>query len=183
MKSVIPSDEPLTPGIIYVLIAGLSGSVLTRTRAFPIRWLAPPLFTIISAPFFLPKTSANIRSYLSRVEDAHMPELAREHDRLNARVGSLWNQSVQTVSGAGDQAKGWTERAVQTVEDSTGLRVGAGIRKAQEVAAGDIKKRVDEAKALRENKTETVGYVVEQKPVAEIVRPVEGDRKPAPRLI
>ena len=44
-----------------------------------------------------------------------MPELAREHDRLNARVGSLWNQSVNTVSGAGEQAKGWSKKAVQTV--------------------------------------------------------------------
>ncbi|KAI9639406.1 apolipo protein O-domain-containing protein [Dioszegia hungarica] len=183
VKSVVPSDEPLIPGAIYVLIAGLTGSVLTRTRAFPIRWLAPPIFTIAAAPYFLPKTSANIRSYLSRVEDAHMPELAREHDRLNARVGSLWNQSVNTVSGAGEQAKGWSKKAVQTVEDTTGLRVGESIRKAQEVAAGEVKKRVEEAKMLREKKVETVGYVVEQKPVAEIVRPVEGEQKPVSRVI
>lgn len=183
MKSVLPSDESLTPGIIYVLIAGLTGSVLTRTRAFPIRWLTPPLFTVLAAPYFLPKTSHNVRAYLSRVEDAHMPELAREHDRLNARLGSMWNSSVQTVSGAGDQAKGWSKKAVQTVEDKTGLRVGEGIRKAQEVAAGEVKKRVDEAKSLREKKMETVGYVVEQKPVAEIVRPVQEEQKPVSRVI
>jgi organizing structure protein 2 len=112
-----------------------------------------------------------------------MPELAREHDRLNARVGSLWNQSVNTVSGAGEQAKGWSKKAVQTVEDTTGLRVGESIRKAQEVAAGEVKKRVEEAKMLREKKVETVGYVVEQKPVAEIVRPVEGEQKPVSRVI
>jgi organizing structure protein 2 len=112
-----------------------------------------------------------------------MPELAREHDRLNARIGSLWNSSVQTVNGAGDQARGWGQRAVQTVEDTTGLRVGEGIRKAQEVAASEVRKRVEEAKALREKKVETVGYVVEQKPVAEIVRPVEEEQKPVTRLI
>jgi organizing structure protein 2 len=113
-----------------------------------------------------------------------MPEIAREHDRLNARVGSLWRNSVDSVSGAGEKARGMTERAVQTVEDTTGLRVGAGIKKAQEAAATDVKRRVEEAKALREKKVETVGYVVEQRPVAEIVRPVGGEQeKPVSRLI
>lgn len=32
VKSVIPKDEPLTPGILYVGVAGLAGSVLARNR-------------------------------------------------------------------------------------------------------------------------------------------------------
>jgi hypothetical protein len=30
VKSVLPKDEPLTPGILYVGVAGLAGSVLAR---------------------------------------------------------------------------------------------------------------------------------------------------------
>lgn len=32
VKSVIPKDEALTPGILYVGVAGLAGSVLARNR-------------------------------------------------------------------------------------------------------------------------------------------------------
>lgn len=32
VKSVIPKDEPLTPGILYIGVAGLAGSVLARNR-------------------------------------------------------------------------------------------------------------------------------------------------------
>lgn len=108
--------------------------------------------------------------------------MARSHDDLNRQIGGAWRQSVSAVSGAGEQAKGWSKKAVQRVEDTTGLRVGEGMRKAQEVASGEVRRRVEEARSLKEGKTETVGYVVEQRPVAEIVRPVEG-KKPADRLI
>jgi hypothetical protein len=32
VKSVIAKDEPLTPGILYIGVAGLAGSVLARNR-------------------------------------------------------------------------------------------------------------------------------------------------------
>jgi organizing structure protein 2 len=32
VKSVLPKDEPLTPGILYVGVAGLAGSVFARNR-------------------------------------------------------------------------------------------------------------------------------------------------------
>jgi organizing structure protein 2 len=171
----LPADESLTPGGIYVLISGLTGSVLTRTRSLPIRWLAPPLFALASAPYFLPKTSSNIRAYLSRVENAHFPELAAEHDKLNAQVSSTWNRLQGQVGGAGEAAKGWGERAARGVEDATGLKV-ANVR-------GEVLRRVDEAKAqakaIRDQglpkegeRLERVGVIVEQRPVAEIVAPV-----------
>lgn len=180
VQSILPADEPLTPGAIYVLISGLTGSVLTRTRSLPIRFLAPPLFALAAAPYFLPKTSHNIRSYLSRVEDAHMPELAASHDRLNAQVASTWNQVRGQVGGASETAKGWGERAARGVEDATGLKVAS--------VQGEVMRRVDEAKAkakeIREQglpregeRLERVGVVVEQRPVAEIVAPVGAGAK------
>ncbi|ORY32828.1 apolipo protein O-domain-containing protein, partial [Naematelia encephala] len=172
VKQILPRDEPLTPGIIYVLIAGLSGSVLTRTRSFPIRWLTPPLLTLAAMPYFLPKTSHNIRQYLSDVEDHHFPAFAAEHDRIFSTAVAHSQMTLDRLGGLRDKAREAAEKAGRKVEDATGLKVG------------DVVSRIDREKERLEaaseqqlsksgQKMEVVGYVVEQKPIAEIVAPVQ----------
>ncbi|ORX35784.1 apolipo protein O-domain-containing protein [Kockovaella imperatae] len=184
VKSVLPKDESLTPGIIYVLIAGLTGSVLTRTRAFPIRFLAPPLLTLAAMPYFLPRTSHNLRAYLSDVEDKHFPEIGASHDQLNARLAMHWDMLTNRLGSATQDAKGWGERAVQGIENSTGLRVGDAVQRGREKVAAEREKLKTMVPVTADGAAsfETVGYVVEARPVAEIVRPVE-DPKPEKRMV
>lgn len=176
VKSVVAQDEPLTPGIIYVLIAGLTGSVITRNRSFPLRWLAPPLFTVAAAPYFLPKTSHNIRAYLSDLEDKHFPELAARQDRFLSTASSHMEMTLDRLRGAEEGARVWGAKAVEGVENATGLRVADAVRKGQD----KVEKEKAKLQGIAEQKLETVGYVVEQRPVAEIVRPAEEDKASAP---
>lgn len=169
VKSVLPPDEPLTPGIIYVLIAGLTGSVLSRTRAFPIRFLAPPLFTLAAMPYFLPKTAHNLRQYLSNVEDQRFPDLAARHDSLNANLEMHWEMVRNRVSGAGQGMERWSRSAVEGIERGTGLKVGDVVKRGQ-ATVDQLRERVEGGG--KGTQYERVGYVVEQTPVAEIVRPV-----------
>jgi organizing structure protein 2 len=173
---VLPKDESLTPGIIYVLIAGLSGSVLTRTRAFPVRWLTPPVFALAAMPYFLPKTSHNLRNYLSDVEDKYVPELAQRHDSVNAGLSNHWEMLKDRLGSASQKAEGWGNQAVRGIESSTGLRVGDAIKKGQEKVEQQRQKMEGGIRMPAEGvKVQTVGYVVETKPVAEIVAPVSAD--------
>lgn len=167
----MPRDEALTPGIIYVLIAGLTGSVISRTRAFPIRFLTPPLFTVLAMPYFLPKTSHNIRQYLSEVEDKQFPEFAARHDQIMATSESHFQQLKDRVGGAGQDVGKWGKNAVEGIERNTGLKVGDVVRRGQE-AAGKVRNELERKAPPAGTQVERVGYVVEQKPVAELVRPV-----------
>lgn len=169
IKSILPKDESLTPGLIYVLVAGLSGSVLTRTRAFPIRWLTPPLFTLIAMPYFLPKTAHNLRNYLSEVEDKHFPEFAMRHDQFNSNAETHTAQLFNRVGNWSKEANKLGDKAMRGIEDSTGLKVGDLVRKAERERA-----RVEEKVQIGSEPVpvKTVGYVVESRPVAEIVAPV-----------
>ena len=80
MKSLVAPDEPLTPGILYVGVATLTGSVLARNRIFW-RLTLPPALFILSLNHFLPKTSHNVSSYLGSLEDAHFPAFTRSRRR------------------------------------------------------------------------------------------------------
>lgn len=183
VKQIVPTDESLTPGIIYVLVAGLTGSVLSRTRSFPVRFLAPPIFATAALPYFLPKTAHNLRKYISDVEDKHCPEFAARHDHFNQALELHWHMGVDKLRGAGDEARQWTSKAVDGVESATGLKVGEAVRISQE-RVEDVKEaaraKVAEVKAAAQSVAPTpepvqvqkIATVIEQKPIAEIVVPV-----------
>ncbi|WVN88389.1 uncharacterized protein L203_103596 [Cryptococcus depauperatus CBS 7841] len=174
VKSVLPHDEYLTPGIIYVLVASLSGSVLTRTRSLPVRFLAPPLFTLLAFPYFLPKTSHNIRGYFSKLEDKYFPEFAAKHDHFVqtgvAHSSMLWSR----LGNATEDAREWGHNAVEGMEKTTGLKLGEAMSKVERERLEQEKQKAIAAPVQR---FETVGYVVEQKPVAEVVVPVESQQQ------
>ncbi len=120
-------------------------------------------------PLFLPKTSHNIRTYLSDVEDEYFPDFAAGHDQFLANATTHTGQFLDRFGRVGEEAKGLGRRAVKGVENATGLKVGEAVRRGQE--------RVEREKERLERdphvgQVEMVGYVVEQRPVAEIVVPV-----------
>ncbi|KAL1411425.1 hypothetical protein Q8F55_002381 [Vanrija albida] len=148
VKQIVSPDEPLVPGLIYVAVAGLTGSVLTRTRAFPIRFLAPPVFAAIALPYFLPKTAHNLRQYISDAEDKHIPEFAEKHDRINSALELHWQLALDKLRGAGNDVSTWSNKAVEGVESATGLKMAEAVRVGQErveAATARAKREVERA--------------------------------------
>lgn len=163
----MPKDESLTPGIIYVLVAGLTGSVLTRTRAFPLRFLAPPTFALVALPYFLPKTAHNLRTYVSNLEDKYTPEFATKHDEFNANLELHWQLIQDRLHGVGHEARQWSSKAAQGVESATGLRVSDAARRGRQ-ELHEAKSKVAQATASLREKAQPEGAVVAE-PVAERV--------------
>lgn len=123
VKSIISPDERLTPGLLYVGVATLSGTILARNRFLPTRLLLPPAFLIVSANHFLPKTSANLTSYFASLEDAYFPAFAQKHEVANAHTKMTWERiKDSTQNGRAWMNKG-AEKAVHTVQELTGLKL------------------------------------------------------------
>ncbi|KAG8688337.1 hypothetical protein FRC08_011488, partial [Ceratobasidium sp. 394] len=80
IKSLISPEEPVTPGILYVGVAALSGSVYARGRSLPTRLLLPPALFVGALNYFLPKTTHNVNAYLAGLERAHLPAVADQHE-------------------------------------------------------------------------------------------------------
>jgi organizing structure protein 2 len=124
---LIPNEESITPGILYVGVATLAGSVFTRYRSFPIRVLTPPLFLIGSLNYFLPKTAHNVSQYYLELESKHLPQSVREQ-RENAL--RLYRQSLGSAKVNLEKAKEESSKLVNkglaSVEQGTGLKVGSG---------------------------------------------------------
>ncbi|KAF3922015.1 hypothetical protein ABW20_dc0105750 [Dactylellina cionopaga] len=109
------SGETIIPGVIFVAISAMAGSVLARRRIFPIRWLTPVVTGVAASWYFLPETSRNVGDLAWKWEQK-VPQVAETHMTIRNGVEDGW----KTASGSYKQARGYVEdstaRARKTIE-------------------------------------------------------------------
>ncbi|KAM0747798.1 hypothetical protein T439DRAFT_382889 [Meredithblackwellia eburnea MCA 4105] len=62
VRALVPENEPLTPGVFYVGVATLAGSILTSKGNFVFRLMGPSVFFVGTVTYFFPRTAARFRS-------------------------------------------------------------------------------------------------------------------------
>lgn len=123
VKSLIAPDEPLTPGLLYVGVASLTGSILARNRSVFSRVLLPPTFLYLSFKYFLPKTTQNVSAYAGSLEEAHFPALAQKHAVAIAHSRMTWERLREAGVGGRDKLQDGLGGAVRKFQELTGLKV------------------------------------------------------------
>lgn len=93
VKALIAPDEPLTPALLYVGVASLSGSILARNRSVLTRVILPPTFLFLSFKYFLPKTTQNISEYAGSLKEEHFPLSVQKHAAVTtAHSHMIWQR-------------------------------------------------------------------------------------------
>jgi organizing structure protein 2 len=175
---LVAPDEPLTPGALYVAVATLTGSVIARNRSILARAFLPSALLILSAHQFLPKTTHNIRSYASDLEDTYTPGLSHVHETGKAHTAMAVARVQESLTDGYTAAERSLGRLLGRVQDTTGLKVQDastwGRRAAEDVkhsadgVVAKVKERVIAAEGEAKVKaTEIVNAVKHQVAVAE----------------
>jgi MICOS complex subunit MIC26 len=99
------SGEKLMPGVIYVLVAAMAGSIVTRNRTIFLRATAPLALGIGAANYVLPNTTHNIADLAWKYEQ-RFPALAEAHTNAYNRTEKFFST-----------AKAHTQMSVQIVDD------------------------------------------------------------------
>lgn len=190
VKDLIPKDEPMTPGLLYVGIATLTGSVLGRSRewetlnlnrdgtahthgifdagAAPIRVLLPPTALVLSLAYFLPKTFANVSDYTSSLEATYAPSLHSQRRELQQSLSKSLGAASNTYSSTKESLSQNVRWARKEVEHKTGLKVGENTSQQSSVptiveqAKGAFSRIQDETKKLGDKASGVVEGVVEE---------------------
>ena len=123
VKALIAPDEPLTPALLYVGVASLSGSILARNRSVFTRFLLPPTFFLLSFKYFLPKTTQNVSEYAGSLEEEHFPSLAQKHAVAIAHSHMTWERVRASGISGRDKVQGGLGSAARKVQELTGLKV------------------------------------------------------------
>ena len=175
MKSIVAPEEPLTPGLLYVGVSALTGSILARNRSIFMRFALPPTLLLLSFDHFLPKTYHNLSSYLSSLEDKYLPAVAEKHDIAKAHTVMTWERVREATKDGRATLGGGVESVVHKAQGATGLKFtevlgwGRGVSDRALVAAKEI---AEQAKEVEQK----VEHVVEEK-VAEVTHQVEEQGK------
>lgn len=123
VKSLIPASEPLTPGLLYVGVATLAGSIFTRYRAFPIRMLTPPLALVVSLNVFNPHLASNLGEYYTNIEQKYAPALTQQRRSWQHQAKKYLDSTTTNIHQLKDRTEQGVRSGLQSVEQSTGLRV------------------------------------------------------------
>jgi len=151
VKSIVAPDEPLTPGLLYVGIATLTGSILARNRFLPTRLLLPPVFLLTSAQHFLPKTTHNLSAYFGSLEERFLPSVAEKHDIAKAHSRMAWERVKEATKDGRGQVDKAASVAVDKVQELTGLKLRETLGWQKELVKA-VEEKVESVKLDAEKK-------------------------------
>ncbi|GAB7363357.1 hypothetical protein MBLNU230_g3637t1 [Neophaeotheca triangularis] len=79
------SNEKLLPGGIYVLVAAMAGSILSRNRNLGLRFLTPIATGVTTAHYVVPRTTENVGNLVWKYEEKY-PVVRDNHLRATEGV-------------------------------------------------------------------------------------------------
>jgi len=168
VKTILVPEEPLTPGLLYVGVSALTGSILARNRSIFTRFVLPPTLLLFSFDHFLPKTYHNLSSYLGSLEDKYLPAVAEKHDIAKAHTAMTWERIKDATKDGRATLGSGVENVVHKAQDSTGLRFtealgwGRGVSDKALVAAKQIVEQAKEVEHVVEEKLVEITHQTEE---------------------
>ncbi|THH14034.1 hypothetical protein EW146_g6249 [Bondarzewia mesenterica] len=159
VKSIIAPDEPLTPGLLYVGVASLTGSIVARNRLLFWRLLLPPTLFFASLDYFLPKTSRNFSNYLGSLEDQYFPTFSEKHEIAKAHSAMTWERVKEATKDGRVKFEESVGSIVDRVQETTGLKLSDAFGRGQNAvkeAGEEVKGKVMEAVVKVEKVVEPV---------------------------
>lgn len=86
------SGERLLPGTLYVLVASMAGSIISRNRNILLRAMTPPVVGLGAAYTVLPYTMENVGNLMWSFEE-RSEFIAVNHLRIRGAVIEGWKQT------------------------------------------------------------------------------------------
>ncbi|EAW06683.1 MICOS complex subunit MIC26/MIC27 [Aspergillus clavatus NRRL 1] len=83
------SGERLLPGGVYVVVAAMAGSIVSRNRGIFLRTLSPLAFGTVAAWSLLPVTMRNVSDLVWEYEKK-VPAVAEQHLAIREKAEQLW---------------------------------------------------------------------------------------------
>lgn len=87
------SGERLMPGGVYVIVAAMAGSIVSRNRGFILRSASPLAFGTVAAWTLLPVTMRNVSDLVWEYEK-RVPAVAENHLLLREKAEHIWHTGI-----------------------------------------------------------------------------------------
>lgn len=97
------TGEQLLPGVIYVLVAMMAGSIVTRNRGIMLRTTIPLALGVTAGWMLIPVTMGNIAD-LSWQYEKKVPFISNTHAEIRGFTKEAWRQTKVRAKSVGEWA-------------------------------------------------------------------------------
>lgn len=118
------SEEKVVPGLLYVAVTTMAGSIVARRRMLPVRVVVPVAVAVGAGWYFLPETSANVGALLWQWEK-RVPQVAETHLLVRGKAEEAWRVTEKTVREGRSEVDEAVKKGRRTVEGWVG-KSGSG---------------------------------------------------------
>ncbi|TID28333.1 hypothetical protein CANINC_002510 [Pichia inconspicua] len=113
--------EDLLPNICGVFTATLVGSIMTRTRIWPVRFIVPTTFGVVALKYALPGTYNNIANAVGNVylniEERKFPEFKNTRTQFSENYYKVLNNACELKKNAWNSLVGEVATARKTLSE------------------------------------------------------------------
>lgn len=113
-------SEPVLPSVIYILIAGLGGSIISRRQNIMVRALVPTLFGVGTWAALMPQTFENAILYLTTDQSRNIPKIANVQKEIDKQVEEVRQQTSEFLDKVEAETETWVSKTRKTVENWIG---------------------------------------------------------------
>lgn len=110
------SNEKLLPGSIYVLVAAMAGSIISRNRNILLRLATPLVAGITTAHYIVPRTTRNVGDLIWSYEEKY-PVVRDNHLRISQGVRHFIETGKAHSQSTLAMAEEKVQDAKETVQD------------------------------------------------------------------
>jgi organizing structure protein 2 len=110
------TGEQLLPGAIYVLVATLTGSIISRNRGIFLRATFPLAVGITAGWMLIPVTMENTSNLIWEYEKK-VPAISETHSQISGFAKEAWRQAKVHAVVAKDRADEMATETRRKVED------------------------------------------------------------------
>lgn len=114
------AHERIMPGALYVLVAAMTGSIISRNRNILLRASVPLALGLGTAWIVLPVTTRNVGDLMWTYEE-RAPVIAENHMRIRGAVEEGWRQTRVR----GEATRKWSDERIRESREA----IEAWVRK------------------------------------------------------
>lgn len=122
-------EEDLLTSGVYILIAGFTGTIITRRSNLFLKGVVPTALAFITFKLTLPKTFSNTADYTYKLEQANAPGLVKGQDKLVSNVNALINQTEIQTKQVETAATSKYQSLKNSFKKFTGLKIDDDVTK------------------------------------------------------
>ncbi|KAF9177371.1 hypothetical protein BGZ51_008855 [Haplosporangium sp. Z 767] len=160
--TALAPEEELMPGLVYVAIAGMTGSFITRQKGLLLKTLAPVAFASAAGYYFLPHTTRNLLGVNQDAYDkwsasrSSYPHSHLSRADLVTQAGGAWHTAEVKMDKLENKLENKIGDKTQEIKDSW----NTSTTKVEENKE-DLKDQLHQTKTWVENKAHEAGKALD----------------------